>query len=118
MARRTPGPYLPVDVNFDGNPKIAALSDPAFRLHISGMLYCKRKRVDGIISSSVVGRLVPNYKPRYLTELVDRMLLVELDGTDHYQIHDWLDWNRASAEAQETAAKRRAAAKARWAANE
>lgn len=114
MTRRTPGPYLPVDINFDGNPKIATLSDTAFRLHITGMLYCKRQRVDGIIPRAVLPRLVPNHKARHLAELTDRMLWVDIDGTNHYQIHDWLDWNMTSAEAKETSAKRREAAKARW----
>jgi hypothetical protein len=112
--RRTPGPYLPIDINFDGNPKIVGLSDGAFRLHICGMLYCKRQRVDGILSAAVVPTLTRGYRPRQLDELIDRLLWVELNGSGHYEIHDWLTWNLAASEARERSDMAREAAHKRW----
>lgn len=112
--RRTPGPYLPLDINFDGNPKIVGLSDGAFRLHVSGMLYCKRQHLDGILSLAVVPTLKRGYRPQHLAELLDRMLWVELNGSSHYEIHDWLTWNLAAEEARERSEMAREAARKRW----
>lgn len=115
MARRhQPGPYLALDINFAGHPKILALSDGAFRLHLAGLLYCKRQRTDGIIAGVVVSTLVPRYRPRQLDELTARLLWVELNGAGHYEIHDWLDWNLSLAEGEAIAEKRREAARKRW----
>jgi hypothetical protein len=112
--RRTPGPYLPLDINFTGNPKILALTDAAFRLHLSGLVYCKRHRTDGILSHTVLPTLVPRYRPAQLDELLTRMLWIELNGHGHYEIHDWLHWNLSNDEAQAKSDQARDAAHRGW----
>jgi hypothetical protein len=112
--RRTPGPYLPLHIDFADHPKIAALSDGAFRLHVCGMLYCKRLKLDGILSPAVVPKLTRSYRPRHLTELIDRLLWLELNGSGHYQIHDWAEWNVTKDQVDEVSEQARRAANERW----
>lgn len=75
--------YLHED--FADHPKIVALSDPAFRAHVMGMLYAQRFLTDGY----VVPTVAPSTK--VVRELV-KANLWEPDG-DGWRIHDWLDWN-------------------------
>jgi hypothetical protein len=104
--------FAQFDDNFADHPKVAGLTDPAFRLHVAGILYCGRHLTDGLIAADEVPRLVRNYRRPALAELVDRALWITvLDGA--YSIHDYLDWN----ESREKVLKRReaeAARKRKW----
>lgn len=93
-------PYLNLDDNFADHPKVDALSDGAFRLHVSGLLYTARHRLDGVIPGDKVTRLMPRFKRTYLTELLDggRLWLPHSEG---YEVHDYLDWNKSRAEIEE-----------------
>lgn len=110
-------PYLNLDDNFADHPKVDALSDGAFRLHVAGLNYCARKLTNGVVEKHRVHRLMPVYKPAYLTELMDaRMWLPHAGG---YEIHDYLEWNQSREwwEARrEAEAKRKADYRARMAA--
>ena len=101
-------PYLNTDDEFPEHPKVDALSDGAFRLHVSGMHFCAKTTSDGHLPASRVPRLTPNYKPGHLNELVRRGLWHkggEGCGTDHcpagepgeYVVHDFLEWNKPAA---------------------
>lgn len=114
-------PFLNLDDNFAEHPKVDGLSDGAFRLHVSALCYASRHLTDGRIESDKVPRLVPRFRRKMLTELLDRRLWAEHPGGG-YAIHDFLDWNRSRAEIQEqrdrlhkvrSAAGRKGAA-ARW----
>lgn len=100
-------PYLNLDDNFADHPKVDALSDGAFRLHVAGLCYCAKNLTDGFIEDRRVRRLTETYKPAFLTELVDAaMWLRVLNG---YDLHDYLDWNKSKAwwdEKREKDAKR------------
>lgn len=86
-------PYLNLDDNFADHPKVDALSDGAFRLHVSGLLYVSRHLLNGRLPGDKVTRLVPRFRKQSLTELLDRALwLPVIDG---YEIHDYLDWNKS-----------------------
>jgi hypothetical protein len=88
-------PYLNLDDGFADHEKVDALTDGAFRLHVSGMNYCARKLTDGVVPKHRVHRLMPTYKPAYLRELIDaEMWLKHPEG---YEIHDYLDWNKPRA---------------------
>jgi hypothetical protein len=110
-------PYLNLDDNFADHPKVDALSDGAFRLHVAGLNYCARKLTDGVVEKHRVHRLMPVYKPAYLKELIDaRMWMPNPCG---YEIHDYLEWNQSREwwEARRAAeAKRKADYRARMAA--
>lgn len=100
-------PYLNLDDNFSDHPKVDALSDGAFRLHVAGLLHCAKHLTDGVIERARVPRLIPTYKTRLLTELLDASLW--LPRADDLEIHDYLDWNKSKAwwtEKREKDAKR------------
>jgi hypothetical protein len=102
-------PYLNLDDNFADHPKVDALTDGAFRLHVAGLLYCAKNLTDGFIDERRVSRLTRTYKPAYLAELVDAAMWLRVLGG--YDLHDYLDWNKGKAwwdEKREKDAKRKA----------
>ena len=124
-------PYLNSDDEFPEHPKVDALSDGAFRLHVSGMHYCAKHLTDGTIPAGRVDRLKPGYKPAQLKELLKGKLWHlggQGCGTEHcptggpgeYVVHDYLQWNKPAAwwEARRKAeADRKAAYRAKVAAD-
>ena len=86
-------PFLNLDDNFADHPKVDALSDGAFRLHVAGLLYVSKHMTDGFIPAHRVSRLTRTYKPRHLTELMEARLWLPADAG--HRIHDYLDWNRS-----------------------
>lgn len=82
------------DDNFADHPKVVPLSDTAFRLHTSGILYCARYLTDGYVSASQVPRLTPTYTKAALRELLAPGLW-STDEEGGYNIHDYLQWNRS-----------------------
>lgn len=88
-------PYLNMDDNFADHPKVDALSDGAFRLHVAGLCYCAKNTTDGVIPSERVTRLIPRYRATFLRELQDNNLW--LPHPEGHTIHDYLDWNRSKA---------------------
>lgn len=105
-----------VDDRFPDHPKVIGLSDGAFRLHVSGIVYCARYLTDGFIPKPQVGKLVPNYRSSYLAELTKARLWTSDGGG--YVIHDYLQWNRSRAEVEEEKLAKskagKAGAEARW----
>lgn len=73
-------PYLNTDDGFPDHPKVDALSDGAFRLHVAGMHYCAKNTTDGLIPVGRVDRLKPGYKAGQLQELLDGRLWHEARG--------------------------------------
>lgn len=119
-------PYLNVDDGFPDHPKIDALSDAAFRLHVAGKCYAARSLTDGIVPAARVPRLKPGYKAQQLKELLASKVWHEggegcgtatcLRGEPgQYVIHDYLEWNK-SREWWEAERARKAKNKADWAA--
>jgi hypothetical protein len=104
------------DDNFADHPKVLGLSDGAFRLHVSGIVYCSRYLTDGEVPAVQVPRLMPNYQAKYAAELVARDLW-DRDG-ESYHIHDYLQWNRSRAQVTSERARKSEAgkrgAKKRW----
>lgn len=78
--------YAKFDDIFAEHPKVAVLSDAAFRTHVRGILYCNRVLSDGFVPRSVAREL-----GRAVKELVNRQLWEEVP--DGYDIHDFLEWN-------------------------
>jgi hypothetical protein len=89
--------WVNLDDQMPNHPKIIGLSDGAFRLHVSAIIYANRFLTDGIIRGDVVGSLMPKYRRTYLDELVERALWVEI-AAGVYEIHDYLDWNKSRIE--------------------
>lgn len=98
-------PYLNIDDGFPEHPKVDALSDAAFRLHVAGKCYAARALTDGIVPASRVPRLKPGYRAQQLKELLTAKVWHkggEGCGTKNcprgepgqYVIHDYLEWNK------------------------
>lgn len=99
--------YASFDDTYCDHPKIACLSDPAFRLHTSGILYCARHLTDGMVPADEVPRLVRRFRKTALAELTEWALWVPAGGGQAYTIHDYLDWNLSRHQVE----KRRAVAR-------
>lgn len=104
------------DDGYTDHPKVVGLSDGAFRLHTSGIIYCSRYLTNGFIPKPQVGRLTPNYRSSHVTELTKAGLWSSSGGG--FIIHDYLQWNRSreeiAAERQAKSKAGKAGAEARW----
>lgn len=101
-------PYLNIDDGMDEHPKVEALSDAAFRLHVSGMLYCARRGTDGAIPRAKARRLSDSASDPVAAELVRAGVWHDIgDGCDDsrtclpgrpgaYIVHDFLQWNHSA----------------------
>lgn len=101
-------PYLNVDDGMDEHPKVEALSDAAFRLHVSAMLYSARRGTDGSIPRAKARRLTETASDAVAAELVragvwhdigegckdSKTCLAARPG--EYVIHDFLQWNHSA----------------------
>jgi hypothetical protein len=112
-------PYVNLDDNYTEHIKIDSLSDAAFRLHTSGIVYAAKQLTDGKVPESRPTRLVPTFRAVALRELVDAGLwhpVGEGCGSktcpageiDAYQIHDFLQWENKRLRDAERLAKWRA----------
>lgn len=81
--------WVRFDDGFAEHMKVSQLSDAAFRLHVSAILYCGRNLTDGLITTGNL-RNLPSTK-RLVAELVKAR--VWEDGPGGYVIHDYLDYN-------------------------
>lgn len=105
--------WLKLDDAFGTHPKIAGLSDRAFRAHVLGMLYAAQHMTDGIVPDSVA-------PSRAITRELEGgrygPVWTRVDGG--WQVHDFLDYNPSKAQAKASAiAKAMAGAKgaaSRW----
>lgn len=84
--------WLKLDDAFPDHPKIEALSDGAFRLHVSGLIHCAKHLTDGYVPTARVPKLM-GYSKRALAQLVAAGLWHP--RSDGYDLHDYLDWNRS-----------------------
>ena len=91
-------PWANMDDEFAEHPKNWELSDAAFRLHVSAILYANRHLTDGDIPASKVRTLCPRYRAAALAELLTNDHWV--DKGEFYTIRDFLDWNRSRAQVE------------------
>src|SRR5689334_9647610 len=87
--------WVKLDDGFTDHPKILALTDRAFRLHVAAMCYSGRYLTDGYIDPGGLRRVLAVHQGRKRD--VDALVqagIWEPDGDGGYHIHDWLDWNR------------------------
>jgi len=103
-------PYLALDDRFPSNPKVAGLSDRAFRLHVVALCHCATQLTDGLVRDSAklwanIGGNIRSYT-RITSELCLAGLWVKVDGG--FRIHDYLDWNASAAQIKEKRRKDRA----------
>lgn len=88
--------WVKIDDNFPDHPKVAGLTDSAFRTHMRAICYAARYLTDGAIPTSVLRSIGPR---RAATELEAAELWTK---TDHgWQINDYLDYNPSREEVEQ-----------------
>ncbi len=103
--------WLRLDDRFAEHPKIAGLTNQAFRDHVAAMCYCARNRTKGRVSTGVIRLL--RISPKTVAELT-KAIVWDPGDDDDYFIHDWATFNPPAREMTEedkaAEAERKAAA--------
>lgn len=108
MAKKSSNLFAKLELDYADHPKIAPLSDAAFRLHIEMILYSRKYETDGIIKKRVANRMGLRWDTDVLTELAtnddDSPSLIKLENGD-YLINGYEDVQETKAEIAERRAK-------------
>jgi hypothetical protein len=125
---KTPGLYVPLDVNYVSDEGIRRAGAAAELLYIRGLAYSKRTQSDGFLPDydmPVISVGLPQVRES-IVALVERELWIETDGG--WQIRSWRRWNemhgdaadkrKRAAERQRRSRERKAAEAAAEAAQE
>lgn len=88
------------------NPKIAELSDKAFRLWVWGLSYAQQHLTDGVLAPAALGTM-PVRLSRAVSDLAAKGLWES--AANGFIIHDYLDWN----DSRDAVLKKRSEAKER-----
>lgn len=88
--------WVRFEPNYPTHPKIAGLSDKAFRAHVKWICWCNEHLTDGRVPKKLLAK-------RLARELVDAGLLEDVG--DEWQLHDFFDYqpSKAQVEAQREA---------------
>lgn len=97
MARKDDRLYARFTLEYPDHPKIAPLSDAAFRAHVEMVLYSRRLRTDGRIAKRIAKRWPEVAIAELLANDDDHPSLVELDNGD-YLLHDFLEQQETNAD--------------------
>ena len=84
-------PWIKLDDNFAEHPKVLAVSDGAFRLHVRAMGYASRLLTDGDVSASALYALKPGRRGERLAEELVAAGIWERHGKA-WRIHDYLHY--------------------------
>ena len=89
-------PWIRFEDNFPQHPKVLALSDAAFRLHVSAIGYAAQHLTDGHVSSAALRSLTRR------TSLPAELVVAGLWETnaDGYNVHDYLHYQPSRADVQ------------------
>lgn len=89
-------PWVKLDDQFPHHPRIVEAGDMAAWLYVAGLCYAGQFLTDGVIPKGQLRRLTNLSKPeREALRLVDVGLWHDKD--DHYEIHDYHQWNPPAA---------------------
>ena len=86
---KVPFIYAKFDVNYPDHPKIAGLSDAAFRAHVEMILHSRRFLTDGRIANRFANRFGSEVITELETNDESNPSLVRLEDGD-YQLHDFV----------------------------
>jgi len=90
-------PWIRFEDNFPEHPKVLALSDGAFRLHVRAIGYAARLLTDGHVSSAALRSMTR--RSALPAELVAAGIWETVK--DGYVVHDYLDYQPSKAEIQQ-----------------
>lgn len=99
MAAKDRRLFARIDLDYADHPKIAALSDGAFRAHVEMILYSRRYLTDGHIPNRVANRFGYESLTELLTNDKTNPSLVKLDD-DSYILHGYSDMQETKAEVE------------------
>lgn len=102
-------PYLLIEDGFADNRKIVSLSDKAFRLHLTALVYCARNLTDGAISEIALRLTGANChlaRPKQTAKALVKAGLWD-ETAEGWQIHDYLKHNPSRREMEEKRASSR-----------
>ena len=86
---------------FTEHPKVVGLSDRAFRLHVTAIVYASRLKTDGLVPASMPRSW--GFAKKHSDELVaERLWEVTPKG---FQVHDFLEYNPSKVEIEEKSAR-------------
>lgn len=108
MARRA-GRFARIGLDYADHPKIARLSDAAFRAHMTMILYARRFMTDGRIPKQFAKQFAEQTLEELLTYDAGNPLLTQDGPDDDYWLHDFADWQETRAEIEEKSQVRRVA---------
>lgn len=101
MAKKSSNLFAKLELDYADHPKIASLSDAAFRLHVEMILYARKYETDGIIKNQVANRMGLRWDTDVLTELQtndeNSPSLQKLENGDFY-IHGFTEVQETKAE--------------------
>src|SRR5699024_6942691 len=87
MAKK-PDLFAKFSLDYADHPKIVALSDAAFRAHVTFILYSRKYQTDGIIKNLVANRMGLQWETDVISELQNNddedPSLIQLDNGDYY----------------------------------
>ena len=85
---KKPDLFARFSLDYADHPKIASLSDAAFRAHVTFILYSRKYKTDGIIKNPVANRLALQWDADVLSELQNNdnedPSLKKLENGDYY----------------------------------
>jgi hypothetical protein len=89
-----------VDSPMPRHEKYAPLSDLEFRLAITAGAWCAEHMTDGFIPKKMVQTLTRAPSGKKLASAIKSLLDAKVwhDKGDHYELHDFLDWNLSKAQ--------------------
>ena len=111
--------WLRLDDSFPSHPKVAPLSDAAFRLHVTAKAYCCQFGTDGFIAEDALATLPAVARGAALKRAITELAKVR-HGQRHplwepvesgWRVHDFLDYNLSAADGRALSEARRAAGK-------
>lgn len=101
MAKKSSNLFAKLELDYADHPKIAPLSDAAFRLHVEMILYSRKYETDGVIKNRLANRMALRWDSDVLTELAtndeNSPSLIKLDNGD-YLINGYSDVQETKAE--------------------
>lgn len=111
MRDRDERTFILVHDGIEDHPKIAALSDRAFRVLVGTWGWCSRNQVDGFIREAVWRKRAPKkVRDELEAELVHRpghtCRKCPPVPESHVLMHDYLDWQRSAAQIEQRKAER------------
>lgn len=96
-ARKDSRLFARIDLDYADHPKIEALSDAAFRAHLTMILYSRKYLTDGRIPSRVANRFGSESLAELLSNDEENPSLVLLDDGS-YLLHGFVDMQETKAE--------------------